>query len=70
MNNPESTSKDEFVLLGDAAKYLHITPQTMRRWRKDGRLPAPVGFGKLGYWRSSLNAFLQKPPESNQSAQS
>jgi predicted DNA-binding transcriptional regulator AlpA len=67
--NEFSDQQDRFLPLKEAATYLCCTTQTLRRWRAAGRLPQPVGLGKPGYWRSTLDAFLGRDQASSQSAQ-
>jgi hypothetical protein len=58
--------QDKFMPLAEAAKYLHCTYPTLRRYHTKGKLPAPVGFGKRGYWQSTLDEFLERPEDSNE----
>lgn len=36
----EPVDDSEFLLVGDAAEYIGVSPQTLRRWDRDGRLTA------------------------------
>jgi excisionase family DNA binding protein len=43
---PESTNgSDEYLRAGEAAEILHVSPKTMSRWAKEGRVPHIVTLG-------------------------
>lgn len=47
-----------FVGDAEAAKYLGCCTRTIRRLRREGKLPTPTAGGKIGVWDSlTLDAF-------------
>src|SRR5215469_742561 len=54
-----SESSDEFLQVGDAAGYLGVSPQTLRRWDREGRLHAVrrPGSNYRYYRRADLEPF-------------
>ena len=60
---PGAEDRPEYMLVGEAAEYARMHPQTLRRWIKKGLVPAtrPSGLGR-GRWylkRSDLDKFLR-----------
>jgi hypothetical protein len=55
----EASAGDDLLVTTEAAKRLGVAPQTLSRWRCEGRGPdyLKVG-GKVFYARSDLDAFL------------
>jgi predicted DNA-binding transcriptional regulator AlpA len=45
-----------FISIGQLAKLLGKHEVTLRRWHKEGALPAPFGAGKLQWLRADLIA--------------
>lgn len=51
----------EYLTIGDAAKFLGVSADTLRRWDRDGRLPArrhPISGYRL-YSKSDLDVLLR-----------
>jgi excisionase family DNA binding protein len=49
---------EEYLTIKDIAQQLKMDEKTIRRWVKDGKLPAISLGGKYRIARSDLNAFL------------
>jgi excisionase family DNA binding protein len=43
-NDPYST-EDTYITTGEAAKILRVSPKTVARWAKDGRIPHILTLG-------------------------
>jgi excisionase family DNA binding protein len=57
MNQSNNMTKEKFLTLREAAKYLRVSERSLYRYISDGRLKAT----KVGYWRiseSDLQAFI------------
>lgn len=49
-----SNGSEEYLRAGEAAQILHVSPKTMSRWAKEGRVPHIVTLG--GHRRFSRRA--------------
>jgi excisionase family DNA binding protein len=45
-------SRPAFLTVNDVAKRLQVLPQTIRRWRSAGKLPAAITLGGVIRWRA------------------
>jgi excisionase family DNA binding protein len=43
----------------EAAEYLHVLPVTVRRWAREGRLPARRAGTRIRFTEEDLQAFLR-----------
>lgn len=56
------TKVKDYLLVRDAANYLGVSPNTIRNWSRDGKLPVyrnPMNSYRL-YLRSDLDRLLRK----------
>jgi excisionase family DNA binding protein len=53
------TSLGQLFRTDEAAAYLRVDVQTVRRWVKEGRLPALKAGHQLVYTEEALKAFLE-----------
>lgn len=44
-SEPETHASDEYITTGDVAKILRVSPKTVARWAKEGKLPHLVTLG-------------------------
>lgn len=52
----KKTQNPTFISIAQLAKLLDRHEVTLRRWHKEGALPAPFGAGKLQWLRADLIA--------------
>ena len=53
-----ASEQDEFIRPAEAAKMLHVSPQTITRWAKEGRIAYVVTLGGHRRFRASEVARL------------
>jgi excisionase family DNA binding protein len=54
-------SNDEYLRAGEAAEILHVSPKTMSRWAKEGRVPHIVTLGgHRRFSRKSIEELAQR----------
>ena len=53
MASEEEAEKEEFLRPAEAAKLLHVSPQTISRWAKEGRIGYVVTLGGHRRFRGS-----------------
>jgi hypothetical protein len=59
MNTVQLVDPDQLVEAVEAAKLLHIKPQTVAAWRSEGRGPKYIKVGRrVFYLRSHLGLYL------------
>ena len=55
-----STLVDDFLTVAEAAEQLHVAPSTIRRWIREGDLPAyRIGKRRVGVRRKDLGAMIR-----------
>ncbi len=59
---PESRGADnEYLLSGEVARLLHVSPKTINRWASDGQIPCLVTLGgHRRFRRSDVDAAIEK----------
>lgn len=59
---PESSNgNEEYLRAGEAAEILHVSPKTMSRWAKEGRVPHIVTLGgHRRFSRKSIDELAQR----------
>lgn len=50
---------EKFLRVGEAAQYLRAHPTTVRRWVREGRLPARQSGNHLLFTERDLNRFIR-----------
>ena len=61
---PENESED-YLRAGEAAEILHVSPKTMSRWAKEGRVPHIITLGGHRRFRASeIRTFLEQVEDS------
>ncbi|WVT73754.1 helix-turn-helix domain-containing protein [Sinorhizobium chiapasense] len=59
-----SGNTDKFLTISEIQKRYDVCRATVWLWRRDGRLPPPIGAGRKPQWRlSDLIAFENRQPE-------
>lgn len=43
--SPDTHASDEYITTGEVAKILRVSPKTVARWAKEGKLPHLVTLG-------------------------
>ena len=51
---PQPYPKPVFVTVDDVAKRLQVKPQTVRRWRRAGKLPSAMTLGGVIRWPAEV----------------
>lgn len=66
MTEPEDPREppDEFLSVGEVAAMMHVSPRTVSRWAREGRIAAlrTLG-GHHRFSRRAIEALLANPPE-------
>jgi excisionase family DNA binding protein len=61
----DGESEEEFLRPAEAAKLLHVSPQTISRWAKEGKIGYVVTLGGHRRFRSSeIHALAEVTPPS------
>lgn len=60
--SPQKPAPHDLLTTAEAARFLRIQPQTLRRWRCEGRGPRFIKLGgnRCLYRRSDVNEFLSE----------
>jgi excisionase family DNA binding protein len=61
-----ATATKPFLTVEDLAEMFYVTKDTIREWKRDGRLPAPLKVGKRLLWRAEQLAEILAGPVKRQ----
>lgn len=54
-----AATSDKTLVTSDLCELFHVTPHTIWKWSREGRLPRPVKVGRSFLWRASdVHAYL------------
>jgi excisionase family DNA binding protein len=63
--NEERDPEPGLLTAAEVARLLHCNTRTLRRWRHEGRVPAPITMGARPRWRAEdIRAWIAARKES------
>ncbi len=59
LTRQEQKTEEEYMDIHQASKYANVSPSTIRRYYKSGRLAVSNNFGKTLIKKSDIDSFIQ-----------